>query len=213
MRSSRRPKIWWPRLKNCWLTNQWRRGAFALAFTILLTGCAANSPKLAAVPAPPAPKPDPPALIFPQTVLELPDPQPVPPEAILKREQPAQPAVAETQPARTPPHRAPTAVKREAEPSEPNPGPEPAKASSRTPLVPVDPNLPKSDMIQKRIDALKAMEPKLASRKGKDADVTRGRLHYFIDQAAQALARNDVRQADALASRAQVLAEDLLNVR
>jgi hypothetical protein len=67
-------------------------------------------------------------------------------------------------------------------------------------------------MIQKRIEALKAMQPKLSSKPGRDAEMTRNRIKYFVDQAAQALARKDLRQADAFASRAQVLAEDLLGV-
>jgi hypothetical protein len=43
--------------------------------------------------------------------------------------------------------------------------------------------------------------------------MTRSRIQYFIDQAAKALARKDLRQATALVSRAEVLAEDLLGAR
>jgi hypothetical protein len=185
----------------------------ALAMGAFLSaGCAAKTPKVAALPPAPAPQTDPPALIFPQTVLELPDPQPVPPEAIVKRDVASQPAVAETPPAHTPPRHPSAIAKREPEPAA-DPSPEPVKPSARTPLIPVDPNLPNSDMIQKRIDALKATEPKLSSKPGRDAEMTRSRIQYFIDQAAKALARKDLRQATALVSRAEVLAEDLLGAR
>ncbi len=198
-------------MKSCWLTKVGQALSPALIFAILLTGCAAKTTQVAALPPAPAPQADPPALIFPQTVLELPDPQPIPPEALVKREIPTQPAVAEAPPAHAAPRHPVANAKREPEPAEP-PTPEPAKPSGRTPLIPVDPGLPNSDMIQKRIEALKVMETKLSGKPGRDAEMTRSRIQYFIDEAGKALARKDLRQADALASRAQVLAEDMLSV-
>lgn len=185
----------------------------ALAAALLCAGCVAKAPKVAVVPAAPVPASDPPALIFPQTVLELPDPQPVPPEAIPKRDTPAAPQVTETSPARTTPRHSTTTA------SAPTPASEPAKPATSAPpathtqLVPMDDSLPNSDMIQKRIDALKSMQARLSSKTGGDAEMIRSRILYFIDQAGKALARKDLRQADSLVSRAQVLAEDLLGVR
>ena len=205
-------------MKSCWLTKVGLSVSPALVLAILLAGCAAKTTKVAAVSPAPAPQADPPALIFPQTVLDLPDPQPVPPEAIVKREPPPQPAVAEAPPAHPSTHHSGTTAsatttnaRREAEPTAEQ-SPEPARPSARTPLVPVDPGLPNSDMIQKRIEALKVMGTKLSGKPGRDAEMTRSRIQYFIDEAAKALARKDLRQADALASRAQVLAEDMLGV-
>jgi len=193
-----------------------RNEAIALAAAVLLAGCAVKAPKVLLVPPAPAPKADPPALIYPQTALELPDPQPVPPEAIPKREPPPQPAVSEVSPARTPPRRtpSPTPAKREPEAESASPPADAVKpAASRTPLVPVDPALPRSDIIQKRLDALRGMHDRLASKTGGNAEMIRSRIEYFVLQAANALARNDLRQADSLASRAEVLAQDLLRVR
>jgi len=185
---------------------------------VLCAGCATKATKVLVVPMAPIPPPDPPALIFPQTALELPDPQPVPPEAILKRETPVQPVVSGTPPVRTPPRRpATTSARRETETSETpaltSQPPESSRPANRTPLVPVDPNLPGSDMIQKRLAALRAMQERLSRKKGGNAEMIRSRIQYFIDQAAKALARKDLRQADSLASRAEVLAEDLLSGR
>jgi hypothetical protein len=186
-----------------------KRMALAFGAVIFSAGCAVDAPKVAAVPVAPEPKPDPPALIFPQTALELPDPQPVPPESIPRRDLPVQPPAA----TRTPPRRPAATTKREPEAIEPSlPQSESARPSTRTPLVSSD-NSPKSDIIQKRLDSLKAMQPRLANKTGKDAELTRSRIQFFLDQAAKALARKDLRQADALASRAEVLAQDLLGVR
>ena len=77
------------------------------------------------------------------------------------------------------------------------------------PLVPDDPNAPGTDTIRKRINYVKELigQHPLASLR-EDSQVIQKRASYFLDLATRALARGDLRQADALSNRALVLAED-----
>ena len=68
-------------------------------------------------------------------------------------------------------------------------------------------------MIQKRLDILGAKKDQIFSKTGGNSEMLRGRIAYFMEQARQALARKDVRQADSLVNRAEVLTQDLLGVR
>jgi hypothetical protein len=61
------------------------------------------------------------------------------------------------------------------------------------------------------------MHDRLSAAKGAgtggNAEMTRSRIQFFIEQAEKALARKDLRQADSLTGRAELLAQDLLRVR
>jgi hypothetical protein len=191
-------------------------------FLVLSTACAARVKPVAVVTPPaPAPPQDPPALVVAQTTLDLPQPQPVPPGAVPNRELPpiASTPVETTTARPVPRRRASPAAPENAEPvveqaPEPAAAPAPHSTNTRPSLVPADPNLPSVDTIQKRIARVEALDAQIRAKPmPEDVKMIHNRIRYFLEQAAHALERKDLREADSLSSRAIVLAEDLLGVR
>lgn len=206
----------------------------AVLFGVLLIlagdGCASRVPKSSVVIPPPSPVPqDPPAVIAPQTVVSLPAPQPIPPGSLPPRkpvETLPEPS-AETTPVK-PSRRSgqivgPVRQHEAAATADPNPPaaanpqpsttPAPAPPAGQNPLVPGDSNLPSPDTIQKRIDDMRDRLKRARSRPmSEDAQLTAKRVSEYLDLAASALARRDLRQAASLCDRAEVLTQDFPRV-
>jgi len=199
---------------------------FCAAF-LFLAGCMLRgnrtATKVPPAPAPPAashaPAPSEP-LSVPQTQVQLPPPQPLSQDALAT--EPAPPVVElPEEPAQRPPRRPPAAnpptVSRQ-EPAAPAPiqGP-----------VPPEPERP---IVQEKIspEEQKRLIEQLAGRKREiaqnvDQAAARGpgaaeralmdRIHSFVQLADEAAGRGDLRQADALAERAQILSRELQGAR
>jgi hypothetical protein len=167
----------------------------------------AAAPVTPAAPKPVAAPPPPPApLSTPQTRVELPPPQPIPEEAL------------ETQSATPePPLAKPAAPKRA-----------PASPVIVTPPVatpPVEPPRPAigemisptelkrlSDQVQGRRKEVNQIVEQIKRRHPThEQDLVMNNIENFLTLSKEAEKRNDIRQADALAERAQILARDLQN--
>jgi hypothetical protein len=193
--------------------------ALLFAWVSLTLGCfePAKQAKVA-VPPPPAPAAlqDPPALVAPQTIAELPDPQPVPEQAVPVRPVPSlTPADASSTAARATPRRNAAAESDSAEKAAGAPVQPPARATNNRPaLVAADPNVPSVDTIHKRIAHVEALDAQIRARPmPEDVKMIHNRIQYFLEQARRALERKDLREADSLSNRARVLAEDLAGGR
>jgi hypothetical protein len=193
------------------------RGPVVLIIAALgLVSCAKHAPKAAAVVTPVAPKPaappPPPAqpLSTPQTRVELPEPQPVVPAA-LDRESTAQD---------TPPVVKPPAAPRRPRP-EPaaTPTPPPATAPpAETPRVAIQEVISPTevkrlqDQVQgRRREVNQILEQLNKRRPSRGQQVIMNDIRNFMTLSDEAEKRNDIRQADAFAERAQILARDLQN--
>jgi hypothetical protein len=190
---------------------------------LLLTACADNpNSKAAKTVTPPAPAvaraatAPPERLSIPQTQVALPTPQPVSPEALAQAaaapvlEMPE--STAPKQPSRPSSSRSTAPVVRSAAPEPvvtPAPPPEPQRPIVQEQIPPAE---------QKRLTEL------IATRKREiglrlDAVAARGatsdeaslvnRIRSFLDLSDKAAQRGDLRQADALAERAQILSREL----
>ena len=200
------------------------------AAPLLLAGCVLRGkaqakvsstpapPKPAAVPAP-APAPPPP-LSIPQTQAELPAPQPISPEA-LATTPPEGPV--EIQPAPRPPRRG--AVLGPPKPETPPtltvpdqpPTPAPAPETARPPIQEILPPA-ESKRLQDSADARKRTVRKvldqMGSRKLNPSQKEKvSRIRSFLQLSDDAEGKNDMRTADALAERAQVLVGELQSGR
>jgi len=183
-------------------------------FSILLAGCSlrGNPAKSAAPPAAPkpvvnpAPAPPPPALSIPQTRVELPQPQPVDPAAL----------ATETIPPEPPPAAAP-ARSRRGSPAAGQPASPPAAAASPTePRETVQEIISPAELKRlhdraqgRRREANQILDqlgrrPKTSAQQNVEATI-----RSFLALSEEAEKHNDLRQADALAERAQILAKEL----
>jgi hypothetical protein len=192
-----------------------------IAMAVSLGGCVFRKPQTAkAAPAAPkpavatAPAPPPEPLSVPQTNVELPQPQPISPEALATTlpagEPPAPPAPPPRTPARTPARTGGTPPR--VEPPAPAPATPPATEAERPPISEVTP-----------VAELKRMQEEAEGRRQEVAQlirrIPRGRLRQqqnsvdrinsFLKQAQDAEKRGDMRQASELAGRALVLAREL----
>lgn len=214
------------------------RNASALiivAFAILTAGCALSgkAPKQAiATPAAPkpvaaAPAPPPPPLSIPQTQVELPKPQPLDPAALVTEPAPPAEAPPETPAPRTqaPGRRTP------AQPREGTTGNPPATTTPATTLPPaVTPPEATGPTIQEIIapEETKRLRDLAASRRREAQQILDQvsqrqlspakrevipTISSYIASSLEADKRGDVKTADALAERAQILAKDLLNAK
>ena len=198
----------------------------AAAMVVSLTSCVDGGKKASAksVTPPPAPaaKPAPPApqpLSTPQTQVQLPPPQPVNPEALAAAPQPEEQV---EMPA------APRATRRAVGPPAIAPPRSEQAQSTQPPVVaaPVDERAPIGEIVpasetrrlQDSADAHKR-EIKQLLDQARARGLTRrqqsaaSHIESFVKLSDQAEAKGDMREADALAERALVLAKDLQGVR
>jgi hypothetical protein len=190
----------------------------ALAATISLGGCSLKKQPQTAKAVPPPPKPVPPAkppepLSIPQTNVELPPPQLIPPDALPPAEPgttPAPPPTTNRQQNRPPARQGAT----------PAPKPEPA-----TPTAPERPAVTERPPVAEVLSAAEAKRlqdeahartneahqtiARLSARRRNQQKSIIDRINTFLTQAQEAERRGDMRQASELAGRAAVLAREL----
>ena len=197
---------------------------------LLLSGCVLSAKqqqkKVSAAPAPPKPAttapasiaPAPPALLsIPQTVAELPAPQPISPDALATLKQPEEPVESQPGP-RVPPRRGPVAgPPRAAEPTSAAqaqpPQPPPPEQVERPPIQEILPEAEKK-RLQESADARKRdikkvldqTDPRRLNNAQKDLVA---RIRTLVQQSDEAGTRNDWRQAESLAGQALVLVREL----
>ncbi len=195
--------------------------AVALAFSMMLleSACALiGKPKTIAA-APPAPQPKPVAakpaappepLSVPQTNVQLPPAQPIDPGAL---EPPKPDTPAPAPPAARPPRRTPPATKPETPaPAATAPVPTPAE----TPVEPVQEVL-SADERKRLLDSAHSRKADIhrlltqikSHRLNADGNRDVKRIQSLVSQSDTAEKRGDMRQADALAERALIIAQEL----
>jgi hypothetical protein len=191
----------------------------ALAAAVLLGGCTPKNPTTAkAAPAPPRPASTAPAkppapLSTPQTTVQLPAPQPIPPGAIPPPDPGTQPPPPppSTRNQRPPRTNTTTAPRQETAPPVGTPAPA-AGAPARAPIAEV---VPASEMkrLQDEADArmqeARQLMGRISARRLGQQKNNADRIRSFLTQAEEAKRRGDMRQATELAGRALVLAKEL----
>jgi hypothetical protein len=212
--------------------------SFITILALSLTGCVFNKKQEAKIvtPPPPAPKTSQPAvrpepLSIPQTQTQLPPPQPISPEALATVQLPPQTQEAQSDPATN---------SRPARRTGPVAGPKPesavgpavagqSAAGQVAPLAVPPPDAEPRATVQEIVPPaeLKRLQESVAVhqqeiRKVLETAVTRrltyeqralvARIQSFLQQSEEAEKRNDWRQANTLAERAQVLAKELTGV-
>ncbi|MBI3472570.1 MAG: hypothetical protein HY013_14540 [Candidatus Solibacter usitatus] len=186
---------------------------------LLVAGCSmSRAPKSVAAKAPAsAPKPvvvTPAAAVVeppfsaPQTNVVLPAPQPVSPEAAAVVTPAPEPPPAPPKPVRPPTSRPPAA---QPEP----PPPDPVLTPPPRPRVrPAESTAERRKLQAEFASRRRETEALLARLQGRtlseEEKSAQERVRAFLDQAAAAIKKNDFQQADALSSRALLLAKDLL---
>ena len=185
--------------------------------SILLAGCELRGkPAKSAVPpaapkpvasAAPAPAPLP-ALSIPQTRVELPKPQPVDPAALETEATPPEPPPAVAAPARS--RRATPAASQPAPASPPAATPPPEPRETVQEIVSPAEVKRLQDQAQARRSEVKQILDRLGRRQltGTQRNVV-ATIRNFLTLSGEAENHNDMRQADALAERAQILAKEL----
>ncbi len=205
-----------------------------VALALLLSGCLLSgkqTQKASATPPPPKPASSAPAsaepapktpLSIPQTVAELPAPQPISADALATTKPPEE--AAESQPARTPPRRSgPVAGPPRAEPTPPAPAaaaPPPPVPEQPVERPPIQEILPAAE--QKRLqesadgrkrDIKKVLDQTDLRKLNPGQRDLVARIRTLVSQSDDAGMRNDWRQADALAGQALVLVRELQSGR
>jgi hypothetical protein len=163
-------------------------------------------------PAPPAPAPAPPALSIPQTQVELPRPQTVD-EAALSPYTPPPPVEVVEPP---PPSRAPPTRRTPANTTT-TPAP-PAAAPAEPAPPPIQEIIPQAEVKRleaqaqsRRRDVQQIVEQLLRRQLNPAQRGVITNIQSFLDSSLDAEKRGDMKLADALADRAQILARDLVN--
>src|ERR1017187_82011 len=189
--------------------------------SILLAGCELRGkPAKSAVP-PAAPKPavnpapappPPPPLSIPQTRVELPKPQPVDPAALETETAPPEPPPAAAAPARS--RRAPPATSQPATPSPPAATMPTEPRETVQEIVSPAESKRLQDQAQARRNEVRQILEQLGRRRvtGNQQSVA-ATIRNFLALSEEAEKHNDMRQADALAERAQILAKELQSGR
>jgi hypothetical protein len=189
----------------------------ALAAALGLGGCTPKKPQtVQAAPPPPKPaaaKPSEP-LSIPQTSVQLPPPQPIPPDALPQPEPTVQPAPPPAPPRPNPrPPRTGTQTPR-TEPVTPAgpPAPAPTAEAPRPPIAEAL-SAPEAKRLQDeahaRIQETRQLIGRLSARRLRQQESLHKRIESFLTQAEEAERRGDMRQASELAGRAAVLAREL----
>ena len=183
-----------------------------VTLAVLTLGCKARAkgptvaaaPKVAAAAEP---------ISVPQTTVQLPPAQPVPPEAVPPEPQPKPPPVAlpdtpPPQPKPVTPARPPAAVVlRPAPPPEPDPSP--VTTTTPPPLRPVLTREQEQDL-SARIDRSLTAAQKSLDQAGHADRQAAERVRAFLEQARHARKQGDLIRARSLAERAEWLAADLV---
>jgi hypothetical protein len=179
---------------------------------------ASAPPPTPAPAAKPAPAPPPQPLSIPQTQAQLPAPQTIAPGALATTTPPEPPA--ETQPAQRTTRRPTGPVAGPPRPETPPvqaPTP-PAPATTEAERPPVQEIVPASESNRLRESAearkqeiRKTLEQAQARTLSRDQRAVFLRIQTFVQQSDDAQKKGDMRLADALAQRAQVLARELQN--
>jgi len=192
----------------------------AVLLSVALAGCVMNGKPKVAVPATPVatkpaaaptPPPAPPALSIPQTQVDLPRPQPVDPAALSADTPPVAVEVVEPPtPTRTAPARRPPATAAPAPPLA-VPAPEPAAPQIQE-IVPAAEAKRLQEQAQARRRDVQQMLDQLGRRQLNNTQ--RGvitNINSLVALSNDAEKRAEMKLADALAERAQILARDLIN--
>jgi hypothetical protein len=189
---------------------------FVAVVSLWLAGCASqNSPAAKAAVAPPAPvQPHP--LSTPQTHVELPEAQPVDPAALVTEppKEAATPAVSPTPtPTRTTPTRR-TIAPPPVVPVTPPPATVQLPADPPRPAIqeivsPVEAKRLQDSAQARRSEASKMLQQIARRRLNRSEQDVAASIRNFLALSEDAEKRGDMRQADALAERAQILAKEL----
>jgi hypothetical protein len=196
--------------------------AFSLAFfepACVLSGKVKSSAAAAPPPPKPATQPAPAQpsepLSVPQTQVQLPPAQPINPDALATEPKPEEPATAPTA-SRAPRHTAPAQPKPAETQTPSTPTPPPVTAAPAEELPPVQEVLSPEDRkrLQESADNRQNEIRQLLSQlKGHRLSAEQNRevkrIQSFVEQAENAEKRGDMRQADALAERALILAQEM----
>jgi hypothetical protein len=154
------------------------------------------------------PPPPPPPLSSPQTRVELPTPQPIDPAALdTETAPPEAPAATRTQP-----QRRPTVITPPAPPAPTTSQPAEPPRETIQEIIPAGELKRLQEQVQgrrKEVDQILAQVSKRRLTQPQHVVVTN--IRNFLALSEEAEKRNDMRQADALAERAQILARDLQN--
>jgi hypothetical protein len=193
------------------------RAAFALLCCAILIAAGCDSglrAKAPAVPAAPVPVAAPEPLILPQTTAQLPTPQPVPPDSVPPRPAlDAAPAAEVTEPVIQAPRRpAPAARSRVQEPVHtPAPAAPVAVPEEETagPLLSGEDLAKSNARVQARLTDLRRRLRPFATSANAGTKGAASRIESVLRLGDQALKRGDLRQADAMADRAQTLLQEL----
>jgi hypothetical protein len=201
----------------------------SLALCLCCWSCETARQQKVAIPAAPVPEPKPAPIVVTQTVAQLPDPQPVPPESIPTRppieyhppvkeveaeqEPPQDPKLAH-QPPKTskPARRAPTTDLPVLEAPPPVTATPPAEEPAAPPkLSTADATSISKEQVSATLADVQRILTDVAKRPQTAANQTTiTRIRSFVRLAEQSTARNDLRQGDILAKRALALARDLV---
>jgi hypothetical protein len=203
-----------------------------------LTGCLIHKKQEAKIvtPPPPAPKPPEPAvrpepLSIPQTQTQLPQPQPITPEALATVQSPPQTPEAQPNPVtssrpakRTGPVAGPkpesavgpavagqSTATQVAPPAVPTPDAEP-RATVQEIVPPAELKQLQESVAARHQEIRKVLDTAQTRRLSYEQRATVARIQSFLQQSEEAAKRNDWRQANTLAERAQVLAKELAGV-
>jgi len=189
----------------------------AIAAAISLGGCSLKKQPQIAKAAPPPPKPAAPPkpaepLSIPQTNVELPPPQQIPPDALPPVEPGTTPAPppAANRPQNRPPQQRPPALPKP-EPATPSTPAQPP-AAERAPVAEVLSAAEAKrlqDEAHARTNEARQTIARLSARRRNQQRSVIDRINTFLTQAQEAERRGDVRQASELAGRAAVLAREL----
>jgi hypothetical protein len=191
-----------------------------------LAGCVLRGKQTKASPPPPTPAPaakpvaglPPQPLSIPQTQAQLPAPQAIAPGA-LATTTPPEPA-AETQPAQRQQQRRPSPVAGPPRPENPpvqvqTPPAPPTAEPERPPVQEIVPasesNRLRESAEARKQEIRKTLEQAQARALSRDQRAVFLRIQTFVQQSDDAQKKGDMRLADALAQRAQVLARELQN--
>jgi hypothetical protein len=200
-----------------------RRSITLTWIALLLGGCSLrNQPKVAAVPPPkpaatvprPPPQPETP-LVELQTRVYLPQPQPIPEETLTVIRMPQRPAPPQQQakpappkPAATPVVTTPTAPLPQAPPPETT-QPPPPRQRLRPAETPAERRRIERDITSRRAQTLRLLNDISRRNLNDEQKAALARIQAFLEQADAAMKNNDLREADALSSRALLLSQDL----
>jgi hypothetical protein len=193
-------------------TNQRVLRVLLAVVVLALAACTPRGPAKAAAPvtpaAPkpvPAPVPPPAPLSTPQTRVELPAPQPLDPAALDTDTATPEPPLVKPAPARRPPATVTVTPPPAAQPAEP------PRPTIQELIPPVELKRLQDEVQNRRKEAAQILEQFGRRRATREQQLAITNIRNFLTLSDEAEKRNDIRQADALAERAQLLARDLQN--